>query len=116
MPNISQIDAGVYAAGQLYDEDFAELARQGVTTIINNRPDGEEPGQPTAGRMAEVAGRLGIAYHYIPVGREGPSEQAVDQFAAALKDAKGPVVAHCRSGARSTNIYKLAKARQSEAR
>jgi len=111
MPNLSQIDNQVYAAGQLYDEDLAELARQGVTTIVNNRPDGEEPGQPTAGRAAEVAARHGLAYHYIPVGRGGPTEQAVDQFAAVLKDAKGPIVAHCRSGARSANIYAMAKAR-----
>jgi len=116
MPNFSKIDDQVYAAGQLYEEDFAELARQGVKTIINNRPDGEEPGQPTAGHAAEVAAKYGIAYHYIPVGREGPTTQAVDQFAAALKDAQYPIVAHCRSGARSTNIYSLAKARLGGAR
>jgi uncharacterized protein (TIGR01244 family) len=116
MPTLSQIAEGVYAAGQLYDDDLAELARQGVKVIVNNRPDGEEPGQPTAGHGAEVAAKHGMAYHYIPVGREGPSEQAVDQMAAVLKDAQGPIVAHCRSGARSTGIYQMARARLGGAR
>jgi sulfide:quinone oxidoreductase len=116
MPSLSQIDTQVYAAGQLHDADFAELARQGVKTIVNNRPDGEEPGQPTAGHGAEVAAKHGMAYHYIPVGREGPTEQAVNQMAAVLKDSTGPMVAHCRSGARSSNIYAMAKARLSGAR
>ncbi len=111
MPTLNQIDTQVYAAGQLYDEDFAELARQGVKTIVNNRPDGEEAGQPTAGHGAELAARHGMAYHYIPVGREGPTEQAVEQMAAVLKESQGPLVAHCRSGARSSSIYAMAKAR-----
>lgn len=116
MPSLSQIDTQVYATGQLHDADFAELARQGVKTIVNNRPDGEEPGQPTAGHGAEVAARHGMAYHYIPVGREGPTEQAVNQMAAVLKDSAGPMVAHCRSGARSSSIYAMAKARLGGAR
>lgn len=116
MPSLSQIDDRVYAAGQLYDDDFEELARQGVKTIVNNRPDGEEPGQPTAGHGAELAAKYGMAYHYIPVGREGPTEAAVEQMAAVLKDSTGPMVAHCRSGARSTGIYQLARARLQGAR
>ena len=116
MPALSQIDTGVYAAGQLYDDDFEELARQGVKIIVNNRPDGEEPGQPTAGQGAELAARYGMSYHYIPVGREGPTAQAVEQMAEVLKSAEGPIVAHCRSGARSTGIYQMAKARLGGAR
>jgi len=116
MPSLSQIDTGVYAAGQLHDGDFEELARQGVKVIVNNRPDGEEPGQPTAGRGAELAAKYGMSYHYIPVGREGPTEQAVDQMAEVLKESQGTMVAHCRSGARSTSIYQMAKARLQGAR
>ena len=116
MPSLSQIDTGVYAAPQLYDADFAELARQGVKTIVNNRPDGEEPGQPTAGHGAELAAKYGMAYHYIPVGRGGPTEPEVDQMVAVLKDSTGPMVAHCRSGARSTSLYQLAKLRLAGAR
>ncbi|WP_448188271.1 TIGR01244 family sulfur transferase [Azospirillum sp. sgz301742] len=116
MPSLSKIDDEVFATGQLYDDDFAELARQGVKTIVNNRPDGEEPNQPTAGHGAELAAKYGMAYHYIPVGREGPTEQAVDQMAAVLKDSAVPMVAHCRSGARSSSIYAMARARLRGAR
>ncbi len=116
MPNLQQLDNQVSAAGQLYDEDLAELARQGVKTIINNRPDGEEPGQPTAGHAAEMAARYGMTYHYIPVGRDGPTEQAVEQFATVLREAQGPVVAHCRTGMRSSRLYTLAKPRVDETR
>ena len=41
------IDETLLVTGQISPDDIATAAAQGVRTIINNRPDGEQPGQPT---------------------------------------------------------------------
>lgn len=109
MVRLDQVDEGVYTAGQLDTDDFAALAQQGVKTIVNNRPDGEDPDQLTAAEGAALAADQGIAYHHIPFGREGPTPAQIAQFATLLAEAPRPMVAHCRSGARSTNLVSMAR-------
>ncbi len=43
--------------GQITLEDIAQAAKDGYGTIINNRPDGEEPGQLTHEQAAAEAAR-----------------------------------------------------------
>lgn len=116
MPNLAQVENQVYVCGQLQEADFAELARQGVKTIINNRPDGEEATQVPHARAAELAALNGLEYHFIPVGRDPLTLEMVDRFATVLKDSPRPIVAYCRSGARSNTLFSYAKARQIEQR
>ena len=92
---------GVSVAGRLDRADIDALAAAGVRTIINNRPDGEDPGQLAAAEARRIAEAHGIAYHHIPITAATLSRADVDAFAAALRDAPAPVVAHCRSGVRS---------------
>ena len=89
-------------------EDMAEAAAAGVKTIINNRPDGEESGQPTGADIEAAAKAAGLAYQYIPVAA-GFSEAQVEAMAEALL--QGPALAFCRSGTRSTYLWALARAR-----
>lgn len=98
-------------AGQLRPEDMATAAAQGYTLVINNRPDGEEPGQPSAEEMAAAAKAAGLEYHYIPLRGGGLTMDHVDQTAAVLAQGKGPILAFCRSGMRSTTLWALASAR-----
>ncbi len=90
------------AAGKLDRADIEALGRAGVRTIVNNRPDGEDPGQLPAADARRLAESLGVAYHHIPVTAVTLSRADVDAFAAVLRAAPQPVVAHCRSGTRST--------------
>jgi len=48
-------------AGQISRDEIAALAKEGFGTIINNRPDGEEPGQLTAAEARTEAERQGLA-------------------------------------------------------
>jgi uncharacterized protein (TIGR01244 family) len=82
-----------------------------VRTIINNRPDGEDPGQLQAAEARRLAEALGIAYHHIPITAATLSRGDVDAFAATLRDVPAPVVAHCRSGTRSTLLWALSRMR-----
>src|SRR5262245_10522931 len=99
-------------AGRLDRADIDALAQAGVRTIINNRPDGEDPGQLPAAEARRLAEAHGIAYHHIPITAATLSRADVDTFAAVLRDAPTPVVAHCRSGTRSTLLWALTRMRE----
>lgn len=103
---------GLSVAGRLGRDDIEGLARAGVRTIINNRPDDEDPGQLAAAEAGEIARGLGIAYHHIPITAATLTRGDVDAFAAALRTASQPVVAHCRSGTRSTLLWALSRLRE----
>jgi uncharacterized protein (TIGR01244 family) len=100
------------AAGRLDRADIDALAQAGVRTIVNNRPDGEDPGQLPAAEAKRLAEALGMAYHHIPITAATLTRADVDAFAATLRDAAGPVVAHCRSGTRSTLLWALTRMRE----
>lgn len=75
--------------------------------IINNRPDGEEPGQPSASDSRSVAEGQELAYAHIPVTAGQISERQVRAFQEALSEAEGPVLAHCKTGTRSAMLYAI---------
>jgi uncharacterized protein (TIGR01244 family) len=97
-------------AGQITREDIAALAAEGYGTIINNRPDGEEPGQLTHEEAAAEAAKFGIEYKYIPVMTNTISRKDVVAHQHAIQRAKGKVLAHCRSGTRCYILWALSKA------
>jgi uncharacterized protein (TIGR01244 family) len=89
--------------------DIAEAMALGITTIINNRPDGEEPSEPQGAEIEAAAHAAGLGYVAIPVTHAGFSGPQVAAMAVALEAAKGPVLAYCRSGTRSTLLWALAR-------
>ena len=98
----------LYVAGQISLDDFDSFVEAGITSIINNRPDNEEPGQLSAEQASSAAKALGIEYHYLPMANGQPLPATlVDDFKAALDSSNGPVLAHCRSGMRSSFIWAL---------
>ena len=109
-----KLDESVSVAGQIGVADVAEAARQGYRVLVNNRPDGEQPGQPTAAEIAHAAADAGLTYHAIPVDPSGLRPEQVEAMAAVLADAPGPVLAFCRSGTRSTYLWALASAARGE--
>lgn len=106
-----RIDDKISVAGQLSPADLAEAKAQGFALVINNRPDGEAPDQPAGAVMADAAAAAGLGYVELPVAG-GFSMPQVEAMAAALAGADGPVLAFCRSGTRSTNLWALASAAQ----
>jgi len=111
-PQLVSLGPGLSVTGRLDRSDFEELARAGARTIINNRPDGEDPGQFPVAEARRIAESYGLVYHHIPITAATLSRSDVDAFAAALHDAPAPVVAHCRSGTRSTLLWALSRMRE----
>ncbi|MEO6092425.1 MAG: TIGR01244 family sulfur transferase [Novosphingobium sp.] len=100
----------VYASPQIDVGQVAEAAAQGIVLIVNNRPDGESDDQ-TPGAAIEAAARAaGLGYVAIPITHAGFSQPQVKAMADALASAKGPTLAYCRSGTRSTMLWALAEA------
>jgi uncharacterized protein (TIGR01244 family) len=114
MPLLALLAPGISAAGALDRDDIEALAAQGVRTIVNNRPDGEDRGQLPAAEAGAVAAAHGVAYHHIPVTGPSLSKADVDAFAAVLASAEEPVVAHCRSGTRSALLWALVRLRDGD--
>jgi uncharacterized protein (TIGR01244 family) len=106
---IRQLGDQVMVSGQVAPHEVAGLAEQGVTVLVNNRPDGEEPGQPFASDIEDAAAAAGIAYHFVPIIRGiGPAD--VECMQQAMRQAQGgKLLAFCRSGTRSALALALAR-------
>ncbi len=100
----------VQFSGQLYPEHMTEAASKGFKSVINNRPDMEGgPVQPTSAEIQAAAEAAGLKYVAQPVISGQITEQDVRAFAEHLNALPKPVLVFCRSGARSNNLYQLAK-------
>src|SRR5438105_3681519 len=112
LPPSAELAPGVSVAGKLDPADIEALAASGVRTIVNNRPDGEDPGQLPAAEARRVAEAHGVAYHHIPMTAATLTRGDVDAFAEVLATAAQPIVVHCRSGTRSTLLWALTRMRE----
>ena len=100
----------VYSGGQLFAEDIKLLAKQGVRSIVNNRFDGEVPGQPASADLARVAEEYGIHFAHFPVEPKAITPEDVTAFGELCDGLKRPLLVFSRSGARSTRIWEMAEA------
>jgi uncharacterized protein (TIGR01244 family) len=94
MADIRSINDRISVAPQIAPEDIAAIKAAGFVAIVNNRPDDEDSGQPSGDAIRAAAEAAGLAYSAIPV-----------------TAADGPVLAYCRSGTRSCNLWALAAAK-----
>ncbi|MBS86379.1 TIGR01244 family protein [Sphingobium sp. GW456-12-10-14-TSB1] len=108
--NPHKLDEKLLVCGQITPEDIDQAASAGVRLIINNRPDGEEPGQPLSADLKAKADALSIAYRYIPISGGNFDDASVMAFGDALASADGPTLAFCRTGTRATTLWALSQA------
>jgi uncharacterized protein (TIGR01244 family) len=97
-------------AGQITRDDIAAFAKDGYGTIINNRPDGEEPGQLGHEEAAAEAAKHGMTYHYIPVVTGAITRRDILAHQKAVQRGPQKVLAHCRSGTRSYLLWMASRA------
>lgn len=65
-PDYAWLTPTLAVMGQISAADIPALHAAGFKTIINNRPDDEEPGQPTAAETQAAVEAAGLAYIYQP--------------------------------------------------
>ena len=107
--DIRQVTDSFSVSPQIAPNDLATLRERGFALVINNRPDGEEPGQPVGRDIERAALAAGLAYLAIPVAG-GFSVSQVSAMNEAIEAAFGPVFAFCRTGTRSTLLWSLVQA------
>mgnify|MGYP001820148739 CR=1 FL=1 len=96
-------------AGQSSPVLVADIAAAGYKVLLNNRPDGEEHGQPSSAEIADAAAAAGLEYHHMPVTATNFPGEHLDEMADLFDDDQRPVFAFCRTGTRCTNLWVLSR-------
>jgi uncharacterized protein (TIGR01244 family) len=109
MTGFRRVTDSLSVSPQISVEDLRRAADEGFVLVINNRPDDEEPGQPSSARIQAAAEAAGLDYVHVPV-RGGPTHDQVEAVRRAVEGADGPVLAFCRSGTRSIITWSLGQA------
>ncbi|MGB5147850.1 MAG: TIGR01244 family sulfur transferase [Porticoccaceae bacterium] len=105
----------LHVASQITVADVKQAAAEGFAAIINNRPDGEEPGQPPAAEIEAAAKAAGLAYIHQPVVGTNITDADVATFGHLIEATPGKILAHCRTGTRCTMLWVLSQAGQQSA-
>jgi len=112
MDKIIRITPSFAVAGALEEADFAEIAKLGFRSVINNRVEDEEEGQIATRQENALSWRAGLTYRHVPAAKHDLfTDEVVCAMADALATLEGPVLAHCKSGMRSAIIWAAAAAR-----
>jgi sulfide:quinone oxidoreductase len=111
MESLKRLTPFIAVAPQLQPADMGTLAAAGFRCVINNRPDSEGEGQPLSAEMEAAAVASGLEYHHLPVIPGQISDEQVNAFTTLLGEVRGPVLAFCRTGTRSTSLWALSEAR-----
>jgi uncharacterized protein (TIGR01244 family) len=107
--NAYKLSDSLTVSGQITPAAVAEIAAAGYKVLINNRPDGEENGQPGSAEIAAAAEAAGMEYHYLPVtGLDFPGEH-LQEMSDLFDDADRPAFAFCRTGTRCSNLWVLSR-------
>jgi sulfide:quinone oxidoreductase len=106
--NYARLSDNYSVAPQVQPADVEFFAREGFTTLICNRPDGEDAGQPSSATIRDACEQHGIEFHMIPMQGRMLSPETVEQFLDVMNSTSGPVLGYCRSGTRSAILWQVA--------
>jgi len=113
-PDLVRINRRVYLTSQLQPQHILPLGERGFRTIIDIRPDGEEPGQPSSVDIRQRAQGGGLKFHYVPVPHDNIPDEAVAAVKEALSEDPAPVLLYCRTGRRAARTLALAEASRAD--
>ncbi|NBV23840.1 MAG: TIGR01244 family phosphatase [Proteobacteria bacterium] len=113
-PPLTRVNQNIFITSQLTLRSPRFLRTQRIRTLVDVRPDGEAPDQPSSALIAEAARAHGVAFHFIPVPHETIPDQAVDSLAQVLATADAPTLLYCRTGRRAVRLLALAEATRSD--
>lgn len=106
---IVKLSESLGVSAQISPADVAAIADAGYDVIVNNRPDGEEVGQPTSEAFAAAASEAGLDYFHLPVTAQDFPGADFSRMSELLADEGQRVLAFCRSGTRCTNLWVVSR-------
>lgn len=104
-----RLSEGFTVSAQIRADDVGDIEAAGYRIVICNRPDGEDPGQPTASEIAAACAAAGLEFHHLPMQGPNLAPELVDALQNVIDNAGGPVFAYCRSGQRSAYLWARAR-------
>ena len=107
--DVKQLTENLAVTGQVRPEDIEAVKAAGFRSLVCNRPDGEEPDQPAWSEVAAAAEDAGLETRFIPIASADDIAASKDEFASALEELPGPVLAFCRTGNRSGMLYQASQ-------
>jgi uncharacterized protein (TIGR01244 family) len=107
---IRELQPGYAVSPQIETSDMAALAAAGFGTVINNRPDAENPAERHAGAMRAAAAAVGLTFVDNPISPGQITLRNVEIQREAIDAAGAPVFAYCASGNRSSIVWAFAQA------
>ncbi|MDC0661823.1 TIGR01244 family sulfur transferase [Marinobacter sp. SS21] len=113
--DIRKIDETIAVSPQIQPDDIREIAALGYRTVIANRPDQEEFGQPLMSEIEAAAKEHGLQWIYQPVESGNIFDRDVEQFGALVANAEKPILAFCRSGTRCCALWAMSNAKDTPA-
>ena len=111
--NAVKLTETIAVAGQISPDHVVQIAAAGFKVLVNNRPDGEEAGQPDSAQIEAAALAAGLEYHHMPVTAMNFPGSDAARMAELFDDVSRPVFAFCRSGTRCTNLWVATRAQDS---
>ncbi|MBT8471702.1 MAG: TIGR01244 family phosphatase [Marinicaulis sp.] len=112
LDKFKQVTDSFFVSPQIDMSDIDAAKEMGVKLIVNNRPDGEERGQPTGAEIEAAAKSAGMGYAYIPVDIKGITPNHTNALENAMDDfPDGKILAYCKSGTRSVLVFAYGEAR-----
>jgi uncharacterized protein (TIGR01244 family) len=111
--NAVKLTETIAVAGQISPAHVDQIAAAGFKVLVNNRPDGEEAGQPSSAQIEAAALAAGLEYYHLPVTAMNFPGSDVEKMAQLFDDESRPVFAFCRSGTRCTNLWVFTRAQDS---
>lgn len=105
--NLYQINTDIYIGGQIQQEDCAILAQKGIKTVICQRPDGEEVGQPDFATVTQWCMQHSIQTIYQPLKAQDFHPQKAQELQELIAQSEKPILLYCRSGQRSHILWQI---------
>lgn len=107
--DLRQITEEFSVSPQINPDEIPGIAGAGYASILCNRPDGEEFGQPDYAGIAQAAETAGLEARLVPVISGQITPDIMEAFGAALEEMPKPILAYCRSGTRCTMLWAIAQ-------
>ena len=95
--DLRKLSDDVSVAPQILPEDVPAIAALGFRSIMCNRPNNEDPGQPDFQALAAAAHDAGLEFRHVPVAGRPIDDVDVEAYRAALSEMPGQIGrASCR--------------------
>jgi sulfide:quinone oxidoreductase len=102
---IFKLSESLSVAAQITPQDVPNIAAQGFTTVVCNRPDGEVADQASMDEIEAACNAAGLLFVRYPVNAMNFPGADLDGLGELFDDPSQSVLAYCRTGTRCANLW-----------